>query len=66
MRPSFIVSPPGNGTLESTMGRSLAGLVAISLLTAAAPERFIVTYDGGGNLNAYRQTSIFSATGALR
>ena len=37
------------------MGRNLAGLIAMCLLTAAAPARFIVTYDGGGNLNAYRQ-----------
>jgi hypothetical protein len=43
------------------MGRNLAGLVAVCLLTAAAPARFIVTYDGGGNLNAYRQNfNLFS------
>jgi hypothetical protein len=53
-----------SSTLESTMDRSLAGLVAISLLTAAAPARFIVTYDGGGNLNAYRQNlNLFSDRG---
>jgi hypothetical protein len=43
------------------MGRNLAGLIAMCLLTAAAPARFIVTYDGGGNLNAYRQNfNLFS------
>jgi hypothetical protein len=30
-------------------------LVAFPLLMAAAPARFTVTYDGGGDLNAYRQ-----------
>ena len=30
-------------------------LSALTLLMAAAPARFTVTYDGGGNLDAYRQ-----------
>ena len=37
------------------MGRILVGLFAISLLIAAAPNRFIITYDGGGAINAYQQ-----------
>jgi hypothetical protein len=50
-----LLSRCGRRIQEAIIGRRLAGLLAISLLTAAAPARFIVTYDGGGNLNAYRQ-----------